>query len=142
MTAKAWLNRGRDASRNLSRLEADKRAAEHRATRITTNMRERVNTGSKGRNDEILVAMADYSLEFDMQIAEFYRLLSEISRAIFSIDDGKLRVLLIKRYILFKTWETVAEDMNYSYENVVQRLHVKALNAIELIIGDLTNGKN
>ena len=126
---KAWLNRGRGVLREVETMKAAKYAAEVRASGMTVGMHEKIARSQQLRGDELLVKLSDYSAELDARIAELYSILAEIAQAIYSVEEGMLRLLLINRYILFKRWEQIAVDMNYRYQHV-HRLHGKALEAI------------
>lgn len=56
---------------------------------------------------------------------------AEIREAIEMVQDKKLRLLLEYRYIHGKTWEEIAERMNYSWRQIM-RLHKFALSAINM----------
>ena len=50
------------------------------------------------------------------------------------LPDGRYRELLLGHYVQGQTWEQVAHEMGYTYQNVVQFLHPKALDALGKII--------
>ena len=130
-TIKKWLNRGRYALHEIETLAESKKAAIARATKITGSYNERV-VGVKGnRHDAALIAAAELGVDIDIRIAELNGILCEISHAIYSVDDGLLRILLINRYVLLKTWEQIAVDMNYGWAQV-HRLHSKAIRKITI----------
>ena len=58
---------------------------------------------------------------------------NEVLTRIYKIQDSKLRLLLVKRYICGETWGEISADMNYSYVHVVHRLHKKALEELKKI---------
>ncbi|MCL2045744.1 MAG: hypothetical protein FWG88_05105 [Oscillospiraceae bacterium] len=128
---KRWLNRGRAAMREVEALKTAKLAAEVRAASGSATGKLTSKRSAKGRGDGALVQVLEYGRELDARIAELDSILVEIARAIYAVEDGTLRLLLINRYILFKKWEQVAIDMGYSYTNVTFRLHPKALEAVE-----------
>jgi len=141
MATKDWLNRGRTITKEIEDLECDKRRAIEDATKITVTLRERVNTGKAGkRNDAALVEIADYGMLIEEKIAELYRTRNEISKAIYAVEDGVLRRLLINRYIMSNeqgkqlSWEQISINLNNGFENVTQRLHPRALNAVRKYI--------
>ena len=131
MTTKEWLNRGRDAMREIETLEKAKSAAASRAALAKSEITEKIAKRTKGRNDETLVKYAEYSAELDRQIAELHYTLAEIARAIYSVRDGTLRLVLLNRYVLFKTWEQIAVDMNFTYRHIT-RIHGKALQEVNV----------
>lgn len=50
----------------------------------------------------------------------------EILGQIHRLEDSRYIDILIKRYVMFKSFEQIAVDMNYSYEHTL-RLHGRAL---------------
>lgn len=68
-------------------------------------------------------AIATYASELDAWVDESI----EAHNAIWSIKDGRYATLLDGRYVLGKSWEQIAVDMNYSYEYVRKELHEQAL---------------
>lgn len=53
----------------------------------------------------------------------------DMERAIRTVEDERLRLLLEYRYFDQLSWEELAEKMNYSYQHVF-RLHKQALKAM------------
>ncbi len=64
-------------------------------------------------------------------MVEQAELRSEIYKAVISVNDRTLRLLLSYRYIDGLTWEQIAVKMNYSYVHVC-RLHGEALSIMML----------
>lgn len=56
---------------------------------------------------------------------------TEIENKIDSLDDLKLKEIMKCRYLDFKTYEQIAVDCNYSYQQVL-RIHESALNLIKI----------
>ena len=50
------------------------------------------------------------------------------------VPDSRYRELLLGYYVEELTWEEVAVAMHYSYSQVVQELHPRALEAISKIL--------
>ena len=130
MTTKEWLGRGRGVMREIDTLRAAKRAAMTRATSVTPEIRTKISVGSRSRGDAALVAVSEYSRELDNRIADLEAVLTEISRAIYAVDDSILRLLLIKRYIMFESFEQIAVDLHFAYRHTT-RLHAIALCTVE-----------
>ena len=63
--------------------------------------------------------------------AEYDALLNDMEQRISSIDDADERDLLIKRYLEFKTWATIAAEFGYS-EQSIYRLHAKAVKKLRV----------
>jgi DNA-directed RNA polymerase specialized sigma subunit len=67
---------------------------------------------------------------------EKYNLQMEIESYIVEMDDGIECDILRKRYIERKTWDTIADELNYSKMQVF-RIHGKALANFKLKIQDV-----
>ena len=63
--------------------------------------------------------------------AEYDALLNDMEQRISSIDDADERDLLIKRYLEFKTWATIAAEFGYS-EQSIYRLHARAVKKLRV----------
>ena len=131
MTAKEWLNRGRYLDREIDQLLEDQQNALNLACGTAVSYGgEKVQTSKKNVTERRFIAYADYSAKIDNRIDELYAIKTEIKAAINKLDDPLLRALLIARYVNMKTWEQIAEDLNYDLR-WIYRLHGKALRAIE-----------
>ena len=131
MTVKEWLNRGYRLDKEINALLREQKRALDLATKTTAPADgEKVQTSKSNISEARFINYADYKKLIDDRIAELYAIKQEIITAINSVGDNTLRQLLIHRYIEFKHWEKIAEDMNYSYVHVVHTLHPKALSAI------------
>ena len=131
MTAKEWLNRGRYLDKEINQLLEDQQNALNLACGTAVSYGgEKVQTSKQNATEQKFIAYADYSAEIDNRIDQLYDIKTEIKAVINKLDDPLLRALLIARYVNIKTWEQIAEDLNYDLR-WVYRLHDKALHAIE-----------
>ena len=73
------------------------------------------------------------ALEQDIQEtqAEYDALIDVMRQRIQRVADGDNRDLLIKRYLEFKAWKTIAAEFGYSEQNIY-RLHAKALEKLRV----------
>ena len=69
--------------------------------------------------------------ESEQKKAEYDALLNDMEQRISSIDDADERDLLIKRYLEFKTWATIAAEFGYS-EQSIYRLHARAVKKLRV----------
>lgn len=53
----------------------------------------------------------------------------EIKRCIAAVGNPELEAVLIRRYLDFKTWEHIAEDMHYSLRTIYRR-HMDAIDDV------------
>ena len=127
MTTKEWLNRARNIDREIGQLMRERRTAWDRAVSITSRLNATCVTSTKDPHK--YDALIEYDAELDRRIDSLYDTKREIQQAIWSVQDGTLRVLLSERYLEGKTWEQIAVDLHYSYMQTC-RLHGKALVAI------------
>lgn len=88
-----------------------------------------------GNGDNPIESAVEGIFEIERQIrdelTELSKLRDNMYKAIMSVDDDTLRLLLELRYIDGKTFEQIAVDMSYSWRNVI-RLHGRALECIDL----------
>ena len=74
-------------------------------------------------------------MEYEQRAAELRSALIvkylEIDQAIRCVADITQREVLERRYLLYQRWNRIAEEMNYSVDNVY-KLHGKALQKITL----------
>lgn len=89
----------------------------------------------EAENKEVLIEELKGAIEefSDVLIRDITRLVyikHEIVTKINAVEDGRSRVLLSLRYLEFKTWEQIAEEMEYSSMQV-QRIHKNILKGME-----------
>ena len=134
MTVKNWLNRGYRLRNSIKALQKAKSDAWDMATSTTTALGEKVQESHGNSTENKLTAYLDYTNRIETDITKLLVIMGEIERVIMQVDDNVLRELLIHRYLNFETWESIAEQMHYSYKHVVHVLHHKALKAVENVI--------
>ena len=133
MTAKEWLNRGRALNKTIEGLEKAKARAYDIAVGTAAELTEKVQESHGNSVEDRLVTYADYCRRIDEHKTELLKILKEIMEAIMKVEDGRLRALLIGRYLSFMSWEQVAEEIGQSDRWTRTRLHSDALREIEKI---------
>lgn len=134
MTVKEWLNRGFKLNKEIEQLVEAKEKAKDLACSVVSNLGNEKVQGTTGNSTENkMVSYAEYSRLLSKRIDKLLEINKEIVGAISKVDDATLRSLLTARYINFKTWERIAEDLDKELR-WVYRLHKKALNNIENVI--------
>ena len=129
---KQWLLRGWRLEGELKALEEAKKRALERAASITVRLSEdKVQTSEYNRQEEAIARYIDYELLIDRQTDRLIEIRTEITKAIFALENSTLRTLLLKRYLEFKPWEQIAEEMGYDCRWLL-RLHGKALTLIKI----------
>lgn len=129
---KEYLLSVRRAKREVQRYQALKQQARDLACSATAPTDKIAVSGGKG--GDLFVCYAQYSAALDERIAELFDLQNEVTRTIARVSDNRYRELLLGYYVEGLTWEETAVAMGYSYQNVAQFLHPKALAQIAKMI--------
>jgi len=98
------------------------------ATKTTSVMGgERVQaSGSQQKMADCVVKIVEMQAQINKEIDEYIDYKKK-AREYLSMCDSDSITLLHKRYFLFKTWEQIAVDMNFTYQWVSSGLHQRAL---------------
>lgn len=134
---KRWLNRGYKINGVIKALEESKQRAYELATSTTASVHTVKINGkvaaldkvqeSHGNGTEIkMIACAEYEMQLEQHKNQLAAVLKEIHGAIMQVEDNTLQTLLIRRYLNFQTWESIAVAMNYNIRHVY-KLHRQAL---------------
>ncbi|WP_405350122.1 hypothetical protein [Ruminobacter amylophilus] len=132
MNAKEFLMRGINLER---RVETIKEQIEHYKALVNdcsvTYSDSPKSTASNYKLEECTQKIMDLQEELCSAMADLVDVTCEIGKAIQKLDNYDYQDLLVNRYVLGKTWEKIAEDMNYGIRNV-HRLHGEALREIKI----------
>ncbi len=128
---KAWLGRYRQLDQRIGQLAEEISLWRSRAQKITPSYEGQPRGGGEDRLQSAVEMILQLEKEADREIDALVALKGEIRRAIRTVEDSTLRLLLEYRYIHGLTWEQVAERMGYD-QRWVYRLHGKALNCLEV----------
>lgn len=123
--AKEYLLQVRRAKREVQRYQALKAQARDLACSSTAPPDKLSVIGGKG--GDVFARYAQYAATLDEKISDLYDLQNEVTCTIARVPDSRYRELLLGYYVEGLTWEQTAVEMGYSYQNVVQFLHPKAL---------------
>lgn len=123
--AKEYLLRVRRAKWEVQRYQALKAQARDLACSSTAPPDKLSVIGGKG--GDVFARYAQYAATLDEKISDLYDLQNEVTCTIARVPDSRYRELLLGYYVEGLTWEQTAVEMGYSYQNVVQFLHPKAL---------------
>ena len=130
ISVKKWLNRGWKLNEEINTLLEEERRAFDNASRITSaSDGERVQSSTGNSSEQRFINYTEYAMLIDGYIEKLTAIKEEIFVAIYKVENSTYRTLLIKRYIQFKTWETIAEEMHYEVR-WVHKLHGRALKKI------------
>lgn len=97
---------------------------------------------SGGSNDRMGKIMAKY-VDLDREIADtmekLYTRQNEAIAIFARIDERTYVKLLTKRYIEYKSWQEIADDMGYNSVRGIVKAHGKALQAFEKVLNNAEN---
>ena len=139
MNAKQYLNQIRKYEVLITNKEEQLKALQARAVSTTAQMGgERVQTSSShDTHERIMVAILDLENELSTKINDYIKLKKEVIKVIDQLQEATHIDILYKRYISFKKWDDIADDMGYSIQAIF-KIHGIALLEIQKII-DQTN---
>lgn len=120
-------------NKTIEGLEKAKARAYDIAVGTAAELTEKVQESRGNSVEDRMITYADYCRDIDKHKTELFKILKEIMEAIMKVEDGRLRALLIGRYLSFMSWEQVAEEIGQSDRWTRTRLHSDALREIEKI---------
>lgn len=141
--AKAYLQQLKSLNRLIDDKQEECDMLYARITKITSTLQFAPGSGI-GNKDSLgngIAKLQDLRDEINAEIDKCVDLEKEINSVIVSVENDKYRQVLRKRYVLFKTWEQIACDMNMSYRNVCY-IHGEALQAVNEIRKEGENDKD
>lgn len=105
------------------------------AEKVTTEMNPAPAFGGNGKDKlgDAVSKIVDLEKEINEEIDRYLNISREVSDVLSNVKSEKQRAVLHKRYVLYKTWEQIACEMNYSYYGVC-KLHGRALQSVEAIL--------
>ena len=132
---KAYLRRVEwyDAVIN-SKLE-EVQALKDMTTKITSTLGGEIVSGTRGQDKlgNAVAKIIDLEAEIDQAIDDYIDLKKSVCSLIERVTDTDRHKVLHKRYVEFKPWEDIAEDMNMSLRNVYL-IHGRALQDFEQLM--------
>ncbi len=100
-------------------------------TYVSPIIRDFVNSSTKTKKDDLICKILDFKDKIIDDINYLVELRENVFNSINAIEDVRARTILMLRYLEYKTWDVIAEQMNYSIRNV-HRIHNMAID--ELVI--------
>jgi tRNA(Met) C34 N-acetyltransferase TmcA len=79
--------------------------------------------------EKVLCEIATLNRHIQDDIDNLVDSYARVKSAIAQVANKEYRILLEMRYLTYKTWDEIAQGMNYSQRHIV-RIHVKALQAL------------
>ena len=129
----AYLERYLILCREIEVLDELIRETEAEAV-ATNSLASGTSSGSKATDKvgNTAAKLADYLNDLTVKKTLRTEARIQITRTIYSVEDGTLRVVLIQRYLRGLKWNQIAEFMGYDDERNIYRLHAKALDEIKI----------
>lgn len=94
---------------------------------------------SKGQNNDpmgnAVARIVDLENETEIKVKKFIEIRKKIIRQIEYFKNTKYYAVLFERYVDCKTFETIANENDYSFRQIV-RIHKIALQEFEKVFGD------
>lgn len=134
--AKAYLKRIRLYDSHISNKTEELERLKAMVTKITQTLREDAGGGSRSQDKvgDAVSRMVDLQAELNAEIDRYIDSKAEICNALNKIQKQRYFDVLYKRYVLFKTWQQIADEMGFSDERGVYKLHGRALQAFNKIL--------
>jgi hypothetical protein len=85
------------------------------------------------RMEDAIINMMELESDINADVARLVELKREIVLVVNRVENHAYQTLLSLRYLCFKTWEQVAEKMNYSIQHT-HRIHGNALEAVDAVL--------
>lgn len=136
MTAKEYLSQGRWLNQKiLNRNDEIRRLRELTETIKATNYEQSI-VQTSGKPDAsftlIVEKIADKESELLDEVERYLKFREKIGREIRQLPKDEEKILLEKRYISFKSWSAISNEMGYAERHIL-RLHAQALRNFEKI---------
>mgnify|MGYP000870024155 CR=1 FL=1 len=124
---KTYLNRAYKIEHRinvkLERLEGLRALAE-KTTATLSDMPKSPNRDSG--NEDILARIIDMENEIKRDINNLLDIKEDVQDVIETVEEPELKLLLELRYLCYRSWGDIAEEMNYD-EKYLHKLHSRAL---------------
>ena len=134
--AKAYLKRIRLYDSHINNKMEELERLKAMVTKITQTLREDAGGGSRSQDKvgDAVSRIVDLQVELNAEIDRFVDNRADICNALNKIQKQRYFDVLYKRYVLFKTWQQIADEMGYEDIRNVYRLHGRALLAFNRIL--------
>ena len=99
-------------------------------------------SGSQQKMADCVVKIADLKNKITDEIEELLALKKEAKELLDCVQSSACRSLLHKRYFLFKSWDQIASEMNYTSKWVSGGLKNMALSQFQDVLDKMENEKN
>ncbi len=97
---------------------------------------EKLGSGDNNKNERVIFRLLELKDKLMFQLDEFISSITEIAETINQLEDGNEITVLHKRYIQFKTFAQIADEMNYSTRQTY-RIHDNAVADVQRLLNDV-----
>ena len=131
MTAKEYLNQAYWLDKRIDSKLEQLSALKDMATKTTSVMSDDVvsHTRNVHSMQDVIAKIIDMQAEINADIDHLVDLKREIMQVIKAVQNPEHQTLLELRYLCFRSWEYVAEELGYNVRHVY-RLHDEAVEQI------------
>ena len=132
MTGMEYLNQLKNISVIIKQMEKEKIELESRLYTISAinTERQKVKSSHSNKSYSLVDKYIDKKTEVEKVIAEYIDIRNCIINQIQNLDNFKHIDILYKRYVEFKKFYSIADEMGYSNSSVMN-IHSKAIKAFE-----------
>lgn len=133
MTAKEYLNQAYWLDRRIDSKLEQLSALSDMATKTTSIMSDDVvsHTRNVHSMQDIIAKIVDMKAEINTDIDHLVDLKREIMQVVKAVLNPEHQTLLELRYLCFKSWEDVAQELGYNVRHIY-RLHDEAVEQIKI----------
>lgn len=136
MTAKEYLSQGRWLNQKILNRRDELNQLRELAKSIKSTDYEQPAVQSSGKPDAafatLIEKITDSEAELSAEVENYLSFRDKIRREIQKLPEDEEKILLEKRYISFKSWSVISEEMSF-VERHTLRLHSRALQHFEKI---------
>jgi hypothetical protein len=132
MSIKEFLTRAYKVDKRINSKLEQVRSLRDLATKANATLSDAPKSGTPNfhRMENIIAKMIDLENEINSDIDELMNLKHDVIEAIKNVDNPEYQTLLEMRYLCFKKWEQIADDMGYEVR-YLYKLHGRALSACD-----------
>ena len=136
MDAKAYLKQIKLYDTHIDNKLEELKRLKDMVLRITSTMKDEVvsSSGNQDKFGDTMAKIVDLQDEINKTVDEYIDLKAGISAVVDLVTDADELAVLCKRYMQYKTWEQIADEMHMTYRNVCY-IHGRALQTVNRLIG-------
>lgn len=133
MKAQEYLNQARKIDLRIASKTAQIENLLSVALKCTTTYSDMPKSHDDFNNprENAIILICDLKSEIQEDVKRLVALKREIAAVILAVPDETQRTVLERRYLCYQKFEVIADEMNYSIENIF-RLHRIALKNVEI----------